>query len=97
MKINSNPISKLLGTYNSNKSGKKDGVANAKGNSKDSITISPQAKDFQMALKAITNAPDIRTDKVEEISRAISSGTYNVSKEDVAEKILQGSVFDIRA
>lgn len=56
---------------------------------KDEFSISGLAKEYQIALKALRSAPDIRTEKVREISRKIESGEYNVSAEDVAERMLQ--------
>ena len=39
-------------------------------------------------MNAVKNAPDIRMDKVNEISAKIERGEYNVSGEDIAAKIL---------
>jgi len=57
------------------------------------VSISNQAKDFQTAMKALKEIPDIRKDKVEELARKIESGTYKVSEEDIADKILK-SILD---
>jgi len=56
---------------------------------KDEFSISKLAKEYQIALKALRNVPDIRMDKVQEISRKIEKGEYNVSAEDIAEKMIQ--------
>lgn len=58
---------------------------------KDQLEISAQAKHFQTALKAAKEAPDIRTEKVAKIKEQIDSGTYNVSAEAVAKKMMAGS------
>ncbi|HHX61557.1 MAG TPA: flagellar biosynthesis anti-sigma factor FlgM [Epulopiscium sp.] len=55
---------------------------------KDKLEISATAKDFQTALKAAKNSPDIRTEKVEKIKAQMASGTYNVSAEEVAKKMM---------
>ena len=55
---------------------------------KDIVALSGHAKDYQVATKAVHNAPDIRYDKVAEIQRRIESGSYHVSSTDVAGKIL---------
>jgi len=44
-------------------------------------------------MKALKEIPDIRKDKVEELARKIESGTYKVSEEDIADKILK-SILD---
>lgn len=56
---------------------------------KDQVEISSLGKDYQIAKKAVANAPDIRTDKVNDIKERIASGTYNVSMEEVADHILE--------
>ncbi|MDF2878741.1 MAG: flagellar biosynthesis anti-sigma factor protein FlgM [Clostridia bacterium] len=55
---------------------------------KDEVALSETAKDFQVAYKLLNTTPDIRQDKVNEIKAKIKSGTYNVSAEEVADKIL---------
>ena len=54
----------------------------------DDVKISSVGKDFAFALNAVKNTPDIRMDKVNEISAKIASGEYNVSGNDIASKIL---------
>lgn len=46
-------------------------------------------KDFIKALEVARGVSDIREDKVADIKERIKNGTYNVSAEDVARKILQ--------
>jgi len=48
---------------------------------KDVVSISNQAKDFQTAMKALKEIPDIRKDKVEELARKMSPAlTKSVKK-----------------
>ena len=68
-------------------------VQKNKKNQKDCIQISSAGKDMQIAKKAVQAAPEVRVDKVEEIKRRIASGTYNVSCEEIAEK-MANSYFD---
>lgn len=56
---------------------------------KDEFKISGQAKDFQVAMKALRNIPDIRKEKVQEISQRIENGQYNIKAVDIAEKLIQ--------
>ena len=47
------------------------------------------AKDeFQIAKQAVKDAEDIRVDKVNKYKDAIASGTYNVSSQEIAEKMV---------
>jgi len=59
--------------------------------SKDKIEISESSKDFQVAMKAFQNLPDIREDKVNELKEEISKGTYNPSPQDIAKKMMSDS------
>lgn len=56
---------------------------------KDQVEISTIGKDYQIAKKAVAEAPDIRTDKVNDIKERLASGTYNVNMEEVADHILK--------
>lgn len=56
--------------------------------SNDKFEISQTAKAYQVAKQAVSAAPDIREDKVAEIKAKMASGTYTVSAEDFAEKVL---------
>lgn len=61
-------------------------VAVAQG--KDSVSFSSFAKDMKLATKAVKDAPDVRMDKVNQIKAQIEAGKYNVSANQIAEKIL---------
>jgi len=80
---------KVFGIYNNNnitgKVVKKDIVAS----SKDEYKISGLAKDFQTVMKTLRNVPDIRKEKVNEISRKIEPGTYRVEAGDISDKIIK--------
>ena len=55
---------------------------------KDIVALSSQAKDYQVAARALKEVPDVRQDKVNEIQSKIESGNYNVSAKDIAAKLL---------
>ncbi|MDO5381213.1 MAG: flagellar biosynthesis anti-sigma factor FlgM [Eubacteriales bacterium] len=54
----------------------------------DKFEISDTAKTYQTAKSAVNAASDVRMDKVNDIKARMAAGTYNVSSEDVADKIL---------
>lgn len=58
----------------------------------DTLEISQFGKEMHVAKKAISEVGDIRTDKVEAIKKQIQEGTYHVSDEALAEKILDNFV-----
>lgn len=88
MKIWGN-IPQIQEVYNKNKATSKVDKTSGVSSKKDAVSISNEGKDFQTALKAAREAPDIRTGKVEEIKKRIQEDKYDVSPEEVADKILE--------
>ena len=54
----------------------------------DEMLISKEAQAFNDMLQNIKSQSDIRQDKVEEYSRKIEDGSYNVASENIAASIL---------
>ncbi|MDO4966804.1 MAG: flagellar biosynthesis anti-sigma factor FlgM [Lachnospiraceae bacterium] len=54
----------------------------------DQVQISSFGRDLQIAKQAVKDAPDIREDVTAPLKQSIQSGTYNVSGEDFASKLL---------
>lgn len=81
-------ITNLLNTTNIyNKNTKNDKKIERTIKNNDSFTVSDKARDFQAVLKAVSSSPDIREEKVNNILNKIQDGSYNVSAEDIAEKL----------
>lgn len=78
-----NQISQVYGT-----NGKTKTNAATKSSSKDKVEISHFGKDLQVAKQAVAKAPDIRESKVAELKSKVDSGTYEVSADSFAAKIL---------
>jgi negative regulator of flagellin synthesis FlgM len=57
----------------------------------DSVEISDLARELAKARQAVDAAPDVRADKVAAIKKRIEDGTYSVSPELLARKLLEGS------
>lgn len=88
MKIQSNlNIQRVMSGYGvkANRVDKTDNVAKTS----DKIEISDGAKDFQVAMKAFKELPEVRSEKVQKIKDMVNSGTYSVSGKEVADKILE--------
>ena len=73
--------------YNTKKTAKTTKTQNV--SSYDKIQISSIGKDFQIAKAAVNTGSDIREDVTAPIKASIKDGTYNVSGESFAEKLLQ--------
>jgi negative regulator of flagellin synthesis FlgM len=57
----------------------------------DSVTLSDSARSLAAARDAVTNAPDVRHEKVAEIKQKVADGTYSVSARVLARKMLDTS------
>ncbi|HHV29562.1 flagellar biosynthesis anti-sigma factor FlgM [Acetivibrio mesophilus] len=89
-------VPKVSGIYDSRRNiSKMEKTDNVTGK-KDVVSISNQAKDIQTAMKALKDIPDIRKDRVEELTQKLETGAYKVTEEDIADKILK-SIIDGKA
>lgn len=56
---------------------------------KDQLQISSKGKDFQTAKNAVADVADVREDVVAPLKKAVSAGTYEVSGEQLAQKLFE--------
>lgn len=90
MRISGN-VSSVTGIYTNEKRISKVENVNKVGLGKDDIKISSKAKDYVTAMNALKNVPDVRMDKVDEISKKLANSEYKVAGDDIADKILNDS------
>ncbi|SHI61879.1 anti-sigma-28 factor, FlgM family [Geosporobacter subterraneus DSM 17957] len=91
MKITNNPnIQKVLNVYRKNTEGVSKSGRTVR--EKDKVEISEQARAFQVAYNAYKKLPEIRADKVEDITRKIQSGNYNPSAEEIVESMFDKKI-----
>ncbi|MBO4496861.1 MAG: flagellar biosynthesis anti-sigma factor FlgM [Lachnospiraceae bacterium] len=83
-----NQVSQLYSSKATKKTGQAGGLSFS-----DSLEISRVGRDMQVAKAAVAAAPDVREDRVAAIKAALANGTYSVSDEDLANKLLES--FDI--
>ena len=83
-----NQVSQLYSSKATKKTGQAGGLSFS-----DSLEISRVGRDMQVAKAAVAAAPDVREDRVAAIKAALTNGTYSVSDEDLANKLLES--FDI--
>ncbi len=57
----------------------------------DQVSFSSDVEVITAARKAIAETPEIRQDRVEALRREIQAGTYEISPEKIADKILTES------
>ena len=78
----------VSGVYDKSKTAARVDKTTGVAGKRDEILISNKGKDFQAALKLAREAPDIRTNKVEDIKQKVQTDTYEVSGKDVADKVI---------
>lgn len=78
-----NQVTALYQTQQASKVSKTANVAKT-----DKVSISSFGKDIQTAKAAMANVPDVREDVVANIKAQIKNGTYNVSPESFADKLI---------
>lgn len=85
-----------IGAYNQvaqvygNQSVKKSYGANSNGatSTLDQVSFSAVGKDMQVAKNALNSVPDVRQERVNALRESIANGTYHVSAESFADKLL---------
>lgn len=81
-----NMISQVYGTNGAKKT---KTSATAGGNSfLDQVSLSSMGKDMQTAKTALASTPDVRESKILDLKKRIEDGTYDVSVDDFAQKLL---------
>jgi negative regulator of flagellin synthesis FlgM len=55
----------------------------------DAYSVSSRGKDYQVAKAALSSTPDVREDKVSELKDKLDNGTYDVSVDDFASKLIE--------
>jgi negative regulator of flagellin synthesis FlgM len=55
---------------------------------KDEVVLSTQAQEFAHILQKIKNMPDVREEKVQELTQRIQSGEYHIEAKEVADKMI---------
>ncbi len=83
---------KIYGNEGTNKVDKKQFGKIAGKN--DELAISNESRIKQRAMQAVKQAEDIRLDKVNQLQEEISSGTYAVTDDEVAEKMIARAIVD---
>lgn len=87
MKITGSRGSDLVRLYS--QAGKKgQSVGDHAEDRKDEVSISERGKELLRAMKALSQASDVRDDKVDQIRRSIEAGTYDVRGEDIAKLLV---------
>ncbi|MBQ8627571.1 MAG: flagellar biosynthesis anti-sigma factor FlgM [Agathobacter sp.] len=81
-----NQVAQLYGVQQKSYSAPTKGKGSSMGS--DQLSISQVGYDHQVAKSAVSEASDVREDKVAKIKAMVDAGTYSVNPEDFASKLL---------
>ncbi len=79
-----NQISQIYQTNNKYKTQKTSSTSG-----RDQVEISSFGKAYQVAKSAVSETPDVREDKITDLKARVENGTYDVSPEEFADKLLE--------
>jgi negative regulator of flagellin synthesis FlgM len=68
-------------------------AATASGGGGDRVELSDRARALQVAADSLAQLPQIRMDKVEPLKQLVKSGKYQVTGEQIAERLLGDGLF----
>ena len=93
------PPGELIQQYKINEKVRSESEKQINGNvvPEEKVSLSSTARDIQQVEKAIEKLPDVREEKVQELKNRIELGTYDVSGEEIAGKMLDETLLDIMA
>ena len=80
-----NQIAQIYGVQKTAKTTKTQAASSVS----DQVSISQAGRDYQVARNAVSEASDIREDKVAQLKSMVDSGAYQVSPGDFASKLLE--------
>ena len=81
-----NMVNQIYGAKSTKKSSSVNGTNYA--SFKDEVSFSSLGKDMQVAKNALAGVSDVRESKISDLKAKVQSGTYNVSPEDFAKKLI---------
>lgn len=87
MRIQNDGINKILNIYKNQGNVSKTNKLQ-KSDKRDELNISNEAHEFQLAMKAVKEQPEIREEKVNELKKQVENGTYKVDARKIAEKMM---------
>lgn len=94
-----NPVSEVIQQYKVNDKTTAEAGKQVRNGTvpEEKVSLSDRARDTQRIKQAIDKLPDVREEKVQELKSRIKEGTYSVSGEEIAGKMVREALLDIIA
>ena len=71
------------------------GAQQAQDQQTDRVDLSDQSQEMKKIYTAQQMAPDIRTEKVDEVKKLVDQNSYQVDSDAVADKMIQESILEL--
>lgn len=81
-----NMVSQIYGSNGTKRT--KSAGTNGTGSFLDQVSLSSMGKDMQTAKLALAETPDVRESKLQDLKKRVEAGTYDVSVDAFAQKLL---------
>jgi negative regulator of flagellin synthesis FlgM len=97
MIISNNQVQSLLAQYlkqDAKASPTKKGDSDKVDRDNNKKSVSEDVRAYSAAKEVIRELPDIREDRLVDIQKSVKSGTYGITDEEVAEKMIGRSLVD---
>ena len=91
MKIND--ISKIVGVYENKTLSSRQAPKAKLALGTDKLSLSSDARDFQAVMRGLKETPDVREEKVQELSKKYNDVNYSSDYKEVAEGLLNSGIF----
>jgi len=91
MRISSAEVQRVLGAYVERAHSRRGPESGAAIGRQDRVEISSRSATFAKAMLEYTRQPEVREERVAEIRGRIQAGTYRLTDEMIAERMLLGS------
>ena len=91
MKINGSMFPKITKIYHKQLEQSKEDVKPSK---KDRVNLSREGYELKRIYQILSQTPNIRLDKVDQLKSAIQQGSYEIHEDKIAEKMIEGHLID---
>lgn len=94
-----NPLNALVEAQHQNEKAEsgEDQRVDQSNQGRDRLELSTDSRNLRPLVEKAKEAPDVRSERVAEISRQLDNGTYNIRAERVADALITGSILSEQA
>lgn len=73
---------------------KSSGRLQSSGSKQDEVVLSTKAQEFGQLLQKLKTMPEVREERITELSASVNSGSYHVDAKEIADKVIGRTIAD---